>query len=60
MKYRKALVRKEGKDLKTGLVSKETTSGVYVFDPKQPGENASTAEWFAFNSEMITTVIYDS
>ena len=58
-KIKKALVRREGKDLKKGLVARETTAGVYVFDPKQPGENATTAEWFAFNSPMITTSVYE-
>ena len=59
MKIKKALVRKEGKEIKKGIVARETTAGVYVFDPKQSGENATTAEWFAFNSPMITTSVYE-
>ena len=59
MKIKKALVRKEGKEFKKGIVARETTVGAYVYDPKQPGENASTAEWFAFNSQMITTDVYE-
>ena len=37
--------------IKSGLVSKKTESGAFVYDPKPPkNETPESAEWFAFNA----------
>jgi hypothetical protein len=53
----KATVTCDGSVIKVGLVARKTTSGAFVWDPRDRADAPDKAEWFPFRSLHTQTVL---